>query len=81
MPRYQCKNTTNNSQDNISPREPSNPNTVGLEYCNIDETEEKDHKRAFINMTEILKEKINKSLIETQENTNNGRKFRKWFKI
>lgn len=54
------------------PLNPSNSTTVGhiAEYCNIAEAQDKDFKIAFLNMIETLKEKINKSLKEINENTN-----------
>lgn len=62
MLRRQHKNTINNSQDNKSPLEPSNPYTAGLEYCNIAEAREIELKIASMNIIEILKEEMNKTL-------------------
>jgi hypothetical protein len=47
MPRHPQKNRVNNSQDNMSPSEPSNPTTVGPEKYNTAETQNKDFKIAF----------------------------------
>ena len=48
MPRCQHKNTINNSQDNMSPLEPSNPTTAGPEYSNIAEAQDKDFKTEYV---------------------------------
>lgn len=48
----------------MSPLEPSNTTIVDSEKCNIAEAKGKDFKIAFINMIEVLKEEINKSLKE-----------------
>lgn len=59
MPRHQCKSTINNSQSNMSPLEPSNLSTTGLEYSNITETQEKKKlKTNYMEMIKILKEKM-----------------------
>lgn len=50
------------SHDNMSPLEPSNTTLVDSEKCNIAEAKGKDLIIAFINMIEVLKEEINKSL-------------------
>lgn len=36
---------------------PSNPTTVGPEYCNITEEQDKDFKIAFINIIEVFNER------------------------
>lgn len=54
--------------------------TAGPEYCNIREAQDKDHKIAFKNVTEVLKGAMNKSLEELYENTNSGREWIKQFK-
>lgn len=59
MPRHQHKNTDNNSQDNMSPLEPSNSITVGPEICSIVEAQHKICEMALMNRLEILKDKIN----------------------
>jgi hypothetical protein len=51
---------------------PRDPTTTGPEYFNIAETQEKDLKTKDKNIIELLKEKINKSLKEIQENTIRG---------
>lgn len=48
----------------MSPLEPSNTTIVDSEKCNIAEARGKDFIIAFINMIEVLKEQINKSLKE-----------------
>lgn len=53
--RYQDKNISNNSQNYMCPREPSNKTTVASENFNIAETQDKDLKIAFMLMTEVLK--------------------------
>lgn len=79
MTRHQCKNTVSNSQDNISPQEPSNPTKAGLEYYSIAEAQDKERQRerdiktAFVNTKEVLKEEMNESLKEIDDNTNRGR--------
>lgn len=50
------------------------PATAGPEYFNIAEAQEKNLKINYMNMIEILEGEMNKSLQETQENTNNWRK-------
>ena len=67
----------NNSQDNMSPLEASNPTT---ENCNRAESQEKDLKIAFMNMIEVFKEEVSKSLKETYKNTSSGRKLINLFK-
>jgi hypothetical protein len=47
MPRYQHKNTIDNSQDNMSPMEPSNPTTAGPEYCNMAEAQNESLKSHY----------------------------------
>ena len=54
--------------------EPNNPIIVGTEICSIAEIQDKNHKMTFMNMIEVLKEEMNKSLKEAHENTNNERK-------
>ena len=62
MPKHKCKNTINDSQDNMSPAEPNNPTTASPEYSNTAETQDKDLKTHLMKMTEVLKEEVNKSL-------------------
>jgi hypothetical protein len=52
MPRYQHKNVINNSQDNTSSLDPSNLIIFGPENCNMGEAQDKDIKRAFIDVRE-----------------------------
>lgn len=47
------------------------PVTAGPEYFNIADAQENNLKINYMNMIEILEGEMNKSLQETQENTNN----------
>lgn len=67
-PRCQYKNKFNNSLDTLPPLEPRNRITAGSEHCNIAESQNKYLKTAFMNMTEVLREEMNKDLEETYEN-------------
>lgn len=49
--------------------EPNSPITVGLEKCNIVQTQDEDFRKVVINMLKDIKEAMNKSLNEDQENT------------
>jgi hypothetical protein len=69
MPRRQHKSTINNSQDNMSPLEPSNPYTAGLKHCNRAEAQEIDLKIVFMIIIEVLRKEMNKSLKDVYENT------------
>ena len=69
-PRCHHKSTIINSQDNISPLEPSNSTKAGPEDYKIAEAHEKELKTAFMKMIEVLNEEMNKSLKEIYENTN-----------
>lgn len=60
MPKANVKNTITNSQYNISTIKTSIPTTSSLEYSNIAEEQQKELKRAFMDMIEILREEINK---------------------
>lgn len=60
MPKYQHNNKINNNQDTVSPLEPSDPNIVAPEKCNIAETHDKDFKISIMNMFKDLKEKKKK---------------------
>lgn len=51
----------------MSPLEPSNPTTAGLEYCDIAETQEKDLKTTFMNMTEVLNGEMNNLLKKSRK--------------
>jgi hypothetical protein len=57
----------NNSLDDMTSLESSNPATTGLEYFNIAEAQEKDLRIAFMNIIDGLKEEI-KVLKEIYEN-------------
>jgi hypothetical protein len=46
----------------MSPLDPKYPTTVRTGYSTIAEAQEKDIKTAFMNIVEIFKEKMNKSL-------------------
>lgn len=50
--------------------EPSSPTTARPEHSNTTEAQEENLKTNFMEMTEVFKEEINKSLKEIQENTN-----------
>lgn len=58
-----------NSQDNMPSPELNNSITVGLEKCSIVQTQDKDFRKVVINMFKDIKEAMNKSLNEEQENT------------
>ena len=58
----------------MSPLKFSNTTTASPEYCDIADTQEKDLNLTFMNIIEVLKEEINKSLKEIQKNTNNWTK-------
>lgn len=64
----------NSNSQGMSPLKSSNPTTSSSEYSNIAEAQEKKLQIAFMNMIEVPKEEVNKSLKEIYENTNNGRK-------
>lgn len=73
MPRCQHREMINNSQDNMSPLEPSYPTTTDTEYFNTAEAQEKDIKTACMKMMGDLKEQMIESLKEIHENTNSVR--------
>ena len=54
----QYKNTINDSQDNMSLPEPSNPMTIGHEKDNTAKSQDKDSKITITNMFKDLKEVI-----------------------
>lgn len=58
----------------MSPLEPSNFTTVDPLNHNTAEAQDKDLKMAFVTVTEVLKEEMNKSLKGIYENTNNKMK-------
>lgn len=53
----------------MSPRESSYLTTMGHEYSNIAESQEKDLKTSYMKRTDVLKWEKNALLNETQENT------------
>lgn len=71
MPIYPHKTTINNGQENISLLELSISIKAGSEYWKITEAQNSDNKVAFTDITQLLKEKINKSLKGSYKNTNN----------
>lgn len=54
--------------------ETSYPTITVPEYFNTGEAQEKDLESRYIKMVEVLKEEMMKTLEETQETKNNGRK-------
>ena len=66
MPSCQCKNTINNSQDNISPPEARYSTIADPEHSNTAEAHEKDLKTTR-KMTEVLEVGMNK-LLEKSKN-------------
>ena len=70
MSKGKLKNISNRSQSNVAPTEPSSPTTARPEHSNTTEAQEENLKTNFMEMTEVFKEEINKSLKEIQENTN-----------
>lgn len=59
----------NNSQGNTPQPEPSCSTTARFKYFNTAEAQGKDPKTDLMKVIEVLKEEINKSLTESQENT------------
>lgn len=51
-----------NREDNMSSLEPRNPTKVDPEYYNTADVHDNDLKIAFMNMPEILKEKMKKKI-------------------
>lgn len=68
MPRCQGKDTITNGQGNMSLLELSNPIALGTEKCNVAEAQDKNLKRALMNMVEGLKSQLNpvKKSMKTQ---------------
>lgn len=56
MPRHQYENIINYGQNNMSPIEPSN------KYCKVIKIQDKDLKIGFVNVIEVLKEKMSNLL-------------------
>lgn len=71
--KHEDKNTVNNSQGNMFPTETGNPTTIDSEKGNITETQDKDLRTVFMDIIEIHKNDVNKSIKENYENPNNGR--------
>lgn len=69
MSRYQCKNTITNTQDNMTPPEPSNYTKAGPKKCNLAEAQDKDFKITAMNMFKDLKVDMNKPPNEVFENS------------
>ena len=65
--KQQCKNTTNNIQDNMSVLEPSFHKTPNSEYCRLAKAQENGITTKFMNMIESLKEAMNKFLNKIEE--------------
>lgn len=67
MTKYQCNNLMNNNQVNISPPEDSHLTTASPEHL----TKSQDHniKANFVRMLEVHKEKMNKSIKDTEGKT------------
>lgn len=55
-----------NREDNMSSLEPRNPAKVDPEYYNTADVHDNDLKIAFMNMPEIIKEKMKKSFKEME---------------
>lgn len=64
---YHCKNTINNSQDNVSPSEPSYPTMEIPEYPNSAKAQESNHQTIFMKMVKIPQGEMNKYLKEIVE--------------
>jgi hypothetical protein len=77
MPRCEHKNTANNNKDSTSSTRAQQPYHTGPENCNIVKAQDTDLKITFINMIEVLKEDMNKSLKEIYENTNKWKEMNK----
>jgi hypothetical protein len=58
----------------MSPYRPNNPAIAGPEYSNIAEAQEKALKTTFMNMTEVLKAKMNEPIKEIYGDTKSGKK-------
>lgn len=62
MPICQLKIKISKNQDNVSPQGPGNLTTEGPQYSNIAKVQEKDLNILCIDMIEVFKEQINRSL-------------------
>ena len=60
MPEGQHKNTTNKSQGNTAPAEPTYPPTTSPRYPKETESQEDDPKSNLIKITEAFKEDVSK---------------------
>ena len=69
MARGKHKNISNRNQCNLAPSEPSSLTTAITGYPNTPEKQDSDLKSHLMKMIEDLKEDINNSLKEIQENT------------
>jgi hypothetical protein len=74
MPKHQHKNTITSRATCLHQSSDILLQQNIIEYSNIAEAQEKDLKMNYKQMTEVLKEEMNKSLKEIQETTNNWRK-------
>lgn len=70
MARDQCENITSNSQGNMVRPEHCNLTRTSPGYSKTTEAQEKDLKFNFTEMIEAIKEKMNKSHKDIQENIN-----------
>lgn len=66
MPRQKCENMIGDSQNSLSPPQPSHPTTIGPEKCNIEEAQDKNFNIACMDMLEIPKEGMNTSIKSTK---------------
>ena len=69
MVKGKHKNLTNRNQEHWASSEPSTPTTVSPGYRNIPEKQEADLKSYLMMVVEDLKNGINNSLKEIQENS------------
>jgi hypothetical protein len=71
MAKGKHKTINNRNQNRWASSETSSPTTVSPEYTNTPENQESVLKSYFMKIVEFLKEEINNSLKEIQENTGN----------
>lgn len=62
MPKYQGKNKTKNSTENMSPLESCHSTSESPEYSNTGEVQENNLKINIVKIIDILKEQMNKYL-------------------
>lgn len=67
MTKYQCNNLMNNNQVNISPPEDSHLTTASPEH--LTKSQDNNIKANFVRMLEVHKEKMNKSIKDTEGKT------------